>query len=100
MLFRSAFVTPIMTLGTNDILVSEIIQNPEEEGTVLGTSMTMTFCSSLLCIVALCVFSAIANPNDSTTLLVVLLYSLLLTAQSLEQIQVGNMTVRKQSWKR
>ena len=82
-----AFVTPIMTLGTNDILVSELIQNPDKEGTILGTSMMMTFFSSLMCIVGLGIFTTIANPNDTTTLLVVLLYGLLLTAQSMEQIQ-------------
>lgn len=82
-----AFVTPIMTLGTNEILVSKIIENPEEEGTVLGTSMTMTFCSSVMCIIGLCCFTAIANPNDTTTFVVVSLYSMLLIAQSMEQIQ-------------
>lgn len=82
-----AFVTPLMTLGTSDILVNEIINNPEKEGSVLGTSMVMTFCSSLFCVLGLSVFAWVTNPEDPTACLVVLLYSLLLVAQSVEQIQ-------------
>lgn len=82
-----AFVTPLVTMGTTDVLVNEIIQNPEKEGTVLGTSITMTFVSSWLCIAGLGTFVWMANPEDTTTFFVVVLYSLLLTAQSLEQLQ-------------
>jgi len=82
-----AFVTPLMTLGTSNILVNEIIRHPEEEGTVLGTAVVMTFCSSILCIAGLGTLVWAIDPEDTTTVLVVLLYSLLLMAQSVEQIQ-------------
>lgn len=81
------FVTPLMTLGTDATLVNEIIRNPEQEGVVLGTSITMTLFSSLVCIAGLYTFARVVNPDEPTTALVVFLYSLLLTAQSIEQIQ-------------
>jgi len=82
-----AFVTPLMKLGTNSVLVNEIIKSPQKEGEILGTSMTMTTVSSLMCISGLFVFSKMANYDDPVTVTVVVLYSLILIAQSLEQIQ-------------
>ena len=73
-----AFITPLVTLGTNETLVNEIIQNPESEGAILGTSMTMTFCASLVCVMGLSAFVWFANPGDPVTIRVVTLYSLLL----------------------
>ena len=82
-----AFVTPIMKLGTSDILVSEIIKAPEKEGKIIGTSIVMTLVSSFVCILGLFAFVTLANTGDTTTNIVVILYSLLLVAQSIEQIQ-------------
>ena len=82
-----AFVTPLMKLGTSYVLVNEIIKFPQEEGGILGTSMMMTLVSSLMCVVGLATFVKIADYNDPTTATVVILYSLLLVAQSMEQIQ-------------
>ena len=82
-----AFVTPIMKLGISNILVNEFINSPDEEGDILGTSILLTGISSVACIVGLTTFVWIANPEDTTTLLVVLLYSLLLFSQSVEQVQ-------------
>lgn len=82
-----AFVTPLMKLGTTEIIVNELIQQPEKEGEVLGTSIVMTMGTSLLCILGLFSFVNIANHGEPTTILTVLLYSLLLLSQSMEQIQ-------------
>lgn len=82
-----AFFTPIMTLGTSDILVSEIVNQPEKEGELLGTSMMMTFVSSLFCLLGIFSFINIVNKSDGITITVVMLYSLLLVIQSIEQIQ-------------
>lgn len=82
-----AFVTPVMKLGVSNILVNEFIKSPDKEGEILGTSMVLTGVSSVACIVGLVTFVWIASPSDTTTLLVVLLYSLLLFSQSIEQIQ-------------
>ena len=44
-----AFLTPIMQLGLNDILVQEIIANPRQEGLVLGSSLVLSFFSAIAC---------------------------------------------------
>lgn len=82
-----AFVVPLMSLGINEILVNELIKTPEREGEILGTSIGLTFLSSVLCIVGLLSFCRITDSRDTATLIVVGLYSLSLLAQSLELIQ-------------
>ena len=82
-----AFVTPIMQLGLNSILVQEIIDYPEDEGTVIGTSVFMSLLSSLACIVGCVSFSLMVNQGEVETTIVVGLYSLLLLFQSIELIQ-------------
>jgi len=51
-----AFVVPVMQLGLNAILVQEIIQNPNDEGKVLGTSLAMSLVSAVLCITGIIAF--------------------------------------------
>ncbi len=82
-----AFMLPIVRLGIENVLVSEIIRHPEEEGKIMGTSLLLTFLSSLLCIGGVAAFVAAANPGEPETLIVCVLYSLLLIAQSLDLVQ-------------
>ena len=82
-----AFVTPIMQLGLNSILVQEIVNTPEKEGEILGTSILMSFCTSFLTIGGVVAFVAIANQGERETIIVCALYSILLIFQSLELIQ-------------
>lgn len=82
-----AFVTPVMKLGINNVLVNEIIQHPEKEGETLGTSLLLTLISSFCCIGGIAAFVQIANPNEPETLAVCILYSLLLICQSMELVQ-------------
>lgn len=81
-----AFVTPIMYLGLNGVLVQEIVNTPEREGEILGTSVTLAFFSSLVCIIGVVSFSAIANRGEKDTIIVCALYSVLLIFQSFEMI--------------
>lgn len=82
-----AFVTPLMQLGTAHITVNELINHPNQEGKVLGTSIVLTMCTSVLCILGLVTFVSIAERGNTVTIITVLLYSLLLFSQSLELIQ-------------
>ena len=82
-----AFVTPIMYLGLNGILVHEIIKAPNDEGKILGTSLIMSFISAFFCIIGVFSFAFIANKGEKATVIVCLLYSLLLFAQSIDLIQ-------------
>ena len=81
-----AFVVPISTLGLNNIIVREIVDNPELEGLNLGTAILLNLISSFFCIIGVTVFSAILNPNEPITTIVCFLYSLILLFQALEQI--------------
>ncbi len=82
-----AFVVPVMQLGLRSTLVQEIIDRPEQEGRVLGTSLVLTGISSLACIVGVFSFSVIANPGEPVTWYVCGLYSLSLLFQAAEMIQ-------------
>lgn len=81
-----AFVVPISTLGLNNILVREFIDNTEMEGVNLGSAIFLNLISSVLCIIGVSVFSALINPNEPMTTIVCFLYSLILLFQAIEQI--------------
>lgn len=82
-----AFVLPLMQLGLSNILVQEAIQYPEEEGAVFGTSMVMSLCSAVACMVGVVSFAYIANANQMQVVIVCALYSIILVFQALEMIQ-------------
>ncbi len=82
-----AFVLPVMQLGFSNILVQEIINKTDQEGTILGTSMLLSLGSSICCIIGVTGFSIIANHNEPITIVVCLLYSLNLMFQALELMQ-------------
>lgn len=82
-----AFVVPLAQLGLRNVLVEEIVSNPEREGKTLGTSLVMSVFSSLLCIVGCIAFVSIANAGERDTLLVCALYSVSLVFQMTEMIQ-------------
>lgn len=73
-----AFVLPIMQLGFSYILVQEIVEKPEHEGIILGTTIFLSFCSAVCCILGVTVFAFIANNDEPVTIITCLLYSLIL----------------------
>lgn len=83
----TAFAVPVMNLGINSILVNEFISCPDREHEILGTAISMTLGSSLLCILGIGAFVLVANPHEPETLAVCLLYSLALVAQSPELVR-------------
>lgn len=82
-----AFVVPIMNLGFSAILVQEIVNNPGREGKTLGTSMLLSLCSSVCCIIGVTAFAFIANHDEPVTIIVCLLYSFILIFQALDLMQ-------------
>ena len=82
-----AFVVPLAQLGLRNVLVEEIISHPEREGKTLGTSLVMSSCMSLLCIVGCLAFVSIVNAGETDTLIVCALYSISLVFQMTEMIQ-------------
>ncbi len=83
----ASFLAPIMYLGFNSTLVQEIVNAPDKEGKILGTAITMSSISAIICIAGGLSFAVIANRNAPATVIVCFLYSLLLLFQALELIQ-------------
>lgn len=83
----ASFVIPIVTLGINNVLVQEIIDNPTKEGEIVGTSIICGVVSSFFCIVGVISFASIANGGEKETIIVCFLYSLSLVFHALELIQ-------------
>ncbi len=82
-----AFVGPITLLGFGNILVKELVNNPEKEGELIGTTTFFSFISSLICIAAVILYTMIANRGEHETILVCALFSITLSIQSFELIE-------------
>ena len=82
-----AFAVPIMQLGLNNIMVQELVNSPEKEGAILGTSILMNFVSAIACIVGILVTVCFLNAGEKVTIIVCGLYSTILIFQAVEQIQ-------------
>ena len=82
-----AFVSPIMKLGFTTTLVQEFVDNPEEEGRILGTALCMNLISAVICMFGVIVFVSIVNEGERETLIVCALYSVNLIFQALEMTQ-------------
>ena len=81
-----AFAMPIMQLGLSNILVQEIVHAQDNEGELLGTSMTLSLLSSFFCVIGVFVFATLANRNESDTIIVCMLCSLSLVFTAVELI--------------
>lgn len=82
-----AFASPIMQLGLHSTLVQEIIENPDREGEIIGTSLVMTIISSIACIITLGCLVFVINAGKTETILVCVLYSFSLFFGAIEMIQ-------------
>lgn len=80
------FFIPIVKLGFTATLVQEIINNPEKEGKILGTAITVSFIFSIIGIIFIA-FIIYALNGNTITLTVCILYSLSLIFQAFELIQ-------------
>ncbi|ELV8657550.1 oligosaccharide flippase family protein, partial [Vibrio vulnificus] len=81
------FLTPLAFIGLNNILVHEIIKNPQIEGLIIGTSISLSVFSSLLCAGLVIFFVQHTNSGEVKLQIVCVLYSLILIFQSLELIK-------------
>jgi len=60
----SAFFTSTCNLGINAILVKEIIEDPEHEGTTLGSTLLMQSVSTVICSAVFCGVIFLLNPGE------------------------------------
>lgn len=82
-----AFAMPLMKLGLDATLVHELVEHPEKEGEIIGTSLLMNFASGLACMGGVFAFSRIMNAGETETIIVCVLYSISLVFAALEMIQ-------------
>lgn len=82
-----AFALPIMKLGLDAILVYELVDTPEKEGEIMGTSLCLNVISSFVCILGVSAFAAAMNLSDAQAILICVLYSLSVFFAALEMIQ-------------
>lgn len=82
-----AFAIPFAQLGLNATLVHELIESPEKEGEIVGTSVFMSVISSFCCMIMVAVFVAVANRGETQTLIVCFLYSISLLFLAIELVQ-------------
>jgi len=79
-----AFVLPFAQLGMPSTLVRELINMPEQEGEIMGTSMLMSLVSGMACLILTTSFVSIANRGETITLIVCTLYSFSLLFRVME----------------
>ncbi len=82
-----AFAMPLMKLGLDATLVRELVENPEKEGEVVGTSLVMNLASSLACMGGVYAFASVMNAGETETVLVCVFYSISLVFAALEMTQ-------------
>ena len=83
----TAFVAPLMQLGLPFTLVQEYVGSPEKEGQIIGTHLAMNLLASVACMIGVTSFAAAANPGDTITIQVCMLYSTSLFFQAIEMLQ-------------
>ncbi len=83
----TTFFFSLSTLGINSILVKCMIDEPEEEGTILGTTLLLQGMSSLCSIATIFLIVFIVDYGEAETVLVVCLCSLGLFFQSMDTLK-------------
>lgn len=81
-----AFFTSLCTLGINSIIVKEFVDKPEEQGTVIGTTLFFRTISSVLSSLIIVLIVAIVDKGEPTTILISGLCSLSLIFQIFDTI--------------
>ena len=76
-----AFFTTFCTLGINSIIVKNLMDNPDEQGTTIGSTLILRAISSLLSAVTIVGIVSIVDRNEPLTIAVVALCSLSLPLQ-------------------
>ena len=85
--YVSSFVTlfsSIATLGMDSVVVKELIDRPDEEGTVLGSGIFLRAVSGFLSSIAVVLIVFVLNPGETETIIVAVLYSICLVFRSYE----------------
>lgn len=80
------FFSSIVTLGLEGVIIKEMVNNRDKEGTIVGTGIAMRLAASVLSIFAILVILLVLNPGDTLVLKVGFLQSLVMIFRSFELI--------------
>ena len=83
----TTFFFSLSTLGINSVLVKEFIDDPEHEGTTLGTTLVLQCVASLCSIFAIFLIISFIDFGETQTIIVVLLCSLGLFFQAFDTVR-------------
>lgn len=87
--YVSSFITlfsAITTLGLNNVIIKELIEHKDSEGEVLGTAIVLRLASALVTSVMVLFLISILNDGDHLIIMITLLESIMLIAQSFEML--------------
>lgn len=82
----TAFFTSLCTLGLNSILVKEIVDNPDEQGEIIGSTLLLRFVASLMSVISIIALVSIIDKDEPITIAVVALSSIGLVFHIFEAI--------------
>lgn len=82
----TAFFSAFCTLGINSVIVKEFIDNPEQEGRIIGTSLAMKSISSFLSAIVIMCIVMVIDMREPLTITVVALSSVGMIFQIFETI--------------
>ena len=88
--YGASFVTffaAIMKLGIDNIIVNDIINNRDNEGVLLGTSLFLRLISSFLSIIMIIVLILVFKPNQEIILITTILQSIALIFQAISILE-------------
>lgn len=71
-----AFFTSLCNLGINSVIIKEFYDNPNEQGTAIGSVLLMRFVSSLLSVITIVSIVMVLDRDEPQTVAVVFLCSL------------------------
>lgn len=76
-----AFFTSLCTLGINSVIIKDFVENPQEQGEAIGTTLLMRFMSSILSAIMIFCVVGIVDHDEPTTIVVAALCSVALLFQ-------------------
>ena len=82
----TAFFMAFCNLGINSVLVKELIDHPDEEGTILGSSMLLQAISSFLSVALITSIVLLVDAGEITTIAVTVLCNFSLVVRVLESL--------------
>lgn len=81
-----AFFTSLCTLGIDSILVKELIEKPNEQGTAIGTAILLRGISSTISVALVVMIVSVVDYGETETIVVAALCAIALIFQSVDSI--------------